>query len=128
MNNFFLYRQGSSDQHRIGPWDQDKVFASIESGIFERADENIWFRRAMAIPDLRRQYLSVLEQCARSAVEEDWLKQQIEDSAALVDAAVRADKNKPSSNDEFDEAIEFFKEFAKRRSPFVLREVARERR
>jgi spore coat protein CotH len=128
MNNFFLYRQGSSNQHRIGPWDQDKVFASIESGIFERADENIWFRRAMAIPDLRRQYLSVLEQCARSALEEDWLKQQIENSAALVDAAVRSDKNKPSSNDEFDEAVEFFKEFAKRRSPFVLREVARERR
>lgn len=128
MNNFFLYRQGSSNQHRIGPWDQDKVFASIESGIFERADENIWFRRAMAISDLRRQYLNVLEQCARSAVEDDWLKQQIENSAALVDAAVRADKNKPSSNDEFDDAVEFFRDFAKRRSAFVLREVARERR
>jgi hypothetical protein len=82
----------------------------------------------MAIPDLRRQYLSVLEQCARSAVEEDWLMQQIVDSAALVEGAVRADKNKPSSNDEFDEAVEFFKEFAKKRSAFVLREVARERR
>jgi len=128
MNNFFLYRQGSSTQHRIGPWDQDKVFASIESGIFDRADENIWFRRAMAIPDLRRQYLSVLEQCARSAVEDDWLMQEIENSAALVQAAVRADKNKPSSNDEFDDAIEFFKEFAKKRSAFVLKEVARERR
>jgi spore coat protein H len=128
MNNFFLYRQGSSNQHRIGPWDQDKVFASIESGIFERADENIWFRRALAIPELRRQYLNVLEECARKAVEDDWLMQQVVDSAALVQAAVRADKNKPSSNDEFDDAIEFFKEFAKRRSKFVLAEVARERR
>ena len=128
MNNFFLYRQGSSNQHRIGPWDQDKVFASIDSGIFERADENIWFRRAIAIPELRSQYLSALERCARSAVEDDWLMQQIVDSAALVQAAVRADRNKPSSNDEFDDAIEFFKEFAKKRSAFVLREVARERR
>jgi hypothetical protein len=53
--------------------------------------------------------------------------QEIVNSAALVDGAVRADKNKPSSNDEFDDAIEFFKDFAKRRSAFVLREVARER-
>jgi hypothetical protein len=128
MNNFFLYRQGSSNQHRIGPWDQDKVFASIESGIFERADENIWFRRAIAIPELRRQYLAVLEQCARSAVEDDWLMQEVVNSAALVDGAVRADRNKPSSNDEFDDAVEFFKEFARRRSAFVLAQLARERR
>jgi hypothetical protein len=70
----------------------------------------------------------VLEQCARSAVEDDWLMQEVVNSAALVDGAVRADRNKPSSNDEFDDAVEFFKEFARRRSAFVLAQLARERR
>jgi len=54
--------------------------------------------------------------------------QEVVNSAALVDGAVRADRNKPSSNDEFDDAVEFFKEFARRRSAFVLAQLARERR
>ena len=124
MNNFYLYRSAGSTRHRLFPWDKDNAFLNLEKPVLHRADENVLFRRALTYSDLRDLYLQVLEQCARSAVEEDWLATEIERHLAVIDAAAREDPRKQYSNDEFDQHIEFLREFARRRSAFVLQEVA----
>ncbi len=67
MNNFFLYRSAGTKRHRFLPWDKDSSFLLLDSSIFQRADENVIFRRAFAYADLRELYFQVLESAARSA-------------------------------------------------------------
>ena len=78
------------------------------------------FRRALAYPDLRDRYLQVLEDCARSAADEDWLATEIERQVSLIGDAAHDDPLKQFSNEEFDRQIEFLREFATIRSAFVL--------
>jgi hypothetical protein len=127
MNNFYVYRHANQSLHRLFPWDKDNTFEQADSPIFLRADENVLFRRAIAFPDLRALYLDVLEQCARSAAEDDWLSGAIERSSSLIADAAHEDVWKSVSNEEYDQATEFLKEFARRRSAFVDEEVAKAR-
>ena len=96
----------------------------MDKPVLDRVDENVLVRRALAYPDLRELYLQTLEQCARSAAEEDWLALEIERQTSLIAAAAHDDPRKQFSNEEFDQQIDFLREFARRRSAFVLREVA----
>ena len=125
MNNFFLYRLPDSTRHRFLPWDKDGAFLVIDYSIFQRAHENVIFRRAYAYPDLRELYLQVLEAAARSAVEDDWLEAEVMRVAELVAPAVEEDTRKPFSTEAFYESVEFMKEFARLRSKFVLRAGSR---
>jgi spore coat protein CotH len=110
------------------PWDKDNAFLDAQFPIFQRVDENVIARRALAFEDLRTRYLDVLEQCARVALSEDWLIQEVDRLAALVTDAVHADPRKPFTNDAFTEAVAFMRDFARRRPAFVLAEVAASRR
>jgi hypothetical protein len=125
MNNFYLYRYAGTTRHRLFPWDKDNAFLFIDKPVLDRADENIVFRRALAYPDLRELYLEVLEQCARSAADEDWLGAEIERELSLIASAAHDDTRKQYSNETFDQEIEFLREFARRRPAIVLAEVAR---
>jgi spore coat protein CotH len=127
MANFYLYRPAGQHTHRLLPWDRDTTFQEIDSPIFARVENNVLFRRALAYADLRGLYLDVLERCARSAVEDRWLEREVTRVNALVSDAVHEDTTKFVSNDEYDEAAAFLLEFAKRRSAFVLAEVAKAR-
>ena len=124
MNNFYLYRPAGSTVHRLFPWDKDNAFLIIDKPVLDRAGENVLFRRALAYPDLRDRYLQVLEDCARSAADEDWLATEIERQVSLIGDAAHEDPLKQFSNEEFDRQIEFLREFATIRSAFVLAEVA----
>lgn len=123
MNNFYLYRHARTSRHRLLPWDKDSTFAFPEFPIFRNAEENVLFRRALAYPDLFELYLEVLERCALAAAEEQWLEREIARAAALVAPHVRADVRKPFTSEEFDQAVALLQEFARARSPFVLKEV-----
>ena len=127
MNNFYLYRYADTSRHRLLVWDKDSTFAYAEFPIFRNAEENEVFRRAMAYRDLFDLYLEVLEQCAVASAEDDWLEREITRAAALVAPHVRADVRKPFSSDEFDQAVVLLQEFARARSSFVLKEVAKAR-
>jgi spore coat protein CotH len=128
MNNFYLYRSAGSTRHRLFPWDKDNAFLVVDKPVLDRADENVLFRRALAHSDLRDLYLQVLEQCARSAAEEDWLGAEIERQVSVIATAAHDDPRKQYSNEEFDQQIDFLREFARRRSAFVLAEVEAVRR
>jgi spore coat protein CotH len=137
MNNFFLHRRVDSNRHRLFIWDKDSAFHSIDFSIFTRVNDYPLFQRALGFSDLRNQYLRTLESVARLAVErpetdgvvagEPWLEGEINRIVALITSEVQQDNRKRFSTDEFLEAVEYMKEFARRRSAFVLEEVARAR-
>ena len=127
MNNFYLYRNQDTNRHRTFAWDKDHAFAAIDTAI-ATTDANVLFHRAMGHADLRETYLSTVEAAARSAAEEDFLVLEVERLIAQIFAAARADTKKQFSNERFDEAVEFMREFAKRRPALVLKDVARIRR
>jgi spore coat protein CotH len=128
MNNFYLYRPAGNTRHRVVPWDKDRAFLAIEKPLLDRADENVLIRRALSYPDLRALYFQVLEQSARAAADDDWLAAEIDRRASLIAEAARGDALKQHTNEEFDQEVEFLREFARRRPSFVLREVASLRR
>jgi spore coat protein CotH len=127
MNNFYLYRFQGTQKHRLFAWDQDNAFNFIGSPI-ATTDENILFRRAMAYPDLRETYLKTLEDCATLSLTDNWLAGEVDRLVALVFEAARADTRKQFSNERFDEAVQFLRDFAAVRPAQVLADVARIRK
>jgi spore coat protein H len=127
MANFYLYRPVATSVHRVIAWDRDTTFQDVESPIFARAEENALMSRALRFGDLRTLFLDVLEQCARSAVEDRWLEAEIGQAHQLIRDAAYQDVAKPWSNEEYDLAIAHLLSFARRRPAFVLDEVAKAR-
>jgi spore coat protein CotH len=127
MANFYLYRPVSTNVHQLLAWDRDTTFQHPESPIFSRMEENAIMSRALRFGDLRSLFLDVLEQCARSATEDTWLETEIARSNEVIRDAVYADQAKRTSNDEYELAVTHLTQFARRRSAFVLEEVAKAR-
>lgn len=124
MNNFYLYRDAGSTRHSLIPWDRDRAFKLIDSSIFDRVYENALTRRALSYGDLFDRYLRTLEDGARMLSSGGWLSAEIERLRALIGEASYADTRKPWSNEDFEAAVEFLREFATVRPARVLEEVA----
>jgi spore coat protein H len=105
MNNFYLYRNADTKRHRFLPWDKDNSFLVVDYSIFQRADENVLFRRAFAYADLRELYFQVLESAARSAAEDGWLEAEVGRLAEQIAESVAQDTRKPFSTDAFFESV-----------------------
>ena len=124
MNNFYLYRDARSTRHSVLVWDRDRAFTFVYSSIFERLDEVSLTRRALAYDDLRSRFLQVLEDTAHSVSDSGWLAAEIERLAALIAPSVYQDVRKRFSNTEFDEAVEYLRQWAAVRPGVVLEQVA----
>ncbi|HSC29982.1 MAG TPA: CotH kinase family protein [Vicinamibacterales bacterium] len=124
MNNFYLYRPSDNAVHRFIPWDKDLAFEYIDYPIFERAGDNPLTRGALAFPDLRALYLDVLAQCARIALQDDWLAGEMRRLLAVIQSDALSDSLKQFSNEQFERAIEAIESFVAERPLFVLKEVA----
>lgn len=127
MANFYLYRPVETNVHRLIAWDRDTTFQEPESPLFARVQENALMSRALRFGDLRSLFLDVLESCARSATEDQWLEMEIVQLHQLIRDAAYADGGKRSSNEEFDLAVAHLVSFAQQRPAFVLDEVAKAR-
>ncbi len=127
MANFFLHRPVATNVHRLIAWDRDTTFQDVESPVFTRVAENALMSRALRFSDLRALFLDVLEQCARSAAQDRWLEAEIQQSHLLIRDAAYEDVSKPSSNEEYEQAIAHLMSFAQRRPAFVLDEISRSR-
>ena len=123
MNNFYLHRSAEGTQHRIVPWDKDQAFGDVDAGIFLRAEENVLVRQALAFPDLRAYYLEVLQQCAEIAATDGWLTAQIDQAAALVDAAAAQDVRKQFDEPTRAETLATLRAFAVDRPARVLAQI-----
>lgn len=124
MNNFYLYRFQGTPKHRLFVWDKDNAFLFLDSPL-PTTDGNVLFRRAMAYPDLREVYFSTLEQCARVAAADDFLSLEIDRLTGIIYDAARSDPKKQYGNDQYDQAVQFLRDFAARRPAQVLGDVAR---
>jgi spore coat protein CotH len=124
MNNFYLYRFEGKDLFQFIPWDKDTSMSSITSSIWERVNENELMRQALQIPELRGLFLEVLLTCADVAGgPEGWLEGEIEREYQQIRDAALADPHKPYSNDDFENAVNFLRQFARERSANVWSEV-----
>jgi spore coat protein CotH len=127
MNNFYLYRFQGTTRHRLFVWDRDQSLLFLDSPIAV-TDANVLFRRAMNYAELRDVYFTVLERCATIAKTDDFLSLEIDRLTAIVYDAAKADTRKQFSNDRYDAAVDFLRQFAARRPNQVLTDVANLRR
>jgi spore coat protein CotH len=124
MNNFYLYRFEGKDLFQFIPWDMDNSIRSINSSIWDRVNENELMRQALEIPELRGLYLETLLTCADVAGgPEGWLEGEIEREYQQIRDAALADPHKPYSNDDFENEVNFLRQFARERSANVWSEV-----
>jgi spore coat protein CotH len=124
MNNFYFYRKENSDQHVFIAWDDDNAFSSQEFDVTTRHDENVLFRKAMEIEELRDLYYQTLEEAARMAETPDgtdlgWLESEIRRRLDLIESSLAEDPNKPYSMQDFADHRNAMIQFSTQRSRFV---------
>ncbi len=133
MNNFYVYRYHKTNLHQFLVWDKDGTFSWSARPIFKNAEQNVFARRALALPERRAQYLDALYKIALLAGESGgWLEWELRRYYGQIRDAVYEDTlkqysdggvEKPSSNELFES--EFLKNiaFVGERAAFVLPEV-----
>jgi spore coat protein CotH len=123
MNNFYLYRNATTGQSRILPWDADHALYAAEYPLLSGSSENALMRRALEDPVLRQLYSSYVRQAIQSASADNWLAREIAFESQLIRDSAFADPVKPYSNEEFDEAIAELTVFGQKRIPFVTKQL-----
>jgi spore coat protein CotH len=127
MNNFYLYRSGTTGRHRLLPWDKDNTFYQWDYPIMAGGGtDNRMMIRLMADPALRGQYFGLLTEAVQAAVDDDWLAREIALDYEQIREAALADSVKPFSHEEFEAAVAELQEFARARTSFVTDDVQRE--
>lgn len=139
MNNFYSYRMPGTTRFSILPWDKSDAFisgpyASVWHNITDVPPEqqNRLVNRALKYPDLRKVWLDALEECVRTSLEPDeefpasggWLEREIEREYQQIHAAALTDPVKPFTNEQFEQAVEDLRTFARERPGFVSAEIA----
>ena len=144
MNNYYLYRLPTDHVFHFIDWDKSEAFKDtpdywIWHNHLDAPDtiKNRLWTRVMSYPDLKNQFLDTLLECAdvATAVPPDsapgdprgWLQREVERQYAQINAAVQADPTKPYSNDQFQAAVDFLRQFVVLRPDFVRRQVAESR-
>ena len=136
MNNFFLHRFDNSRLFTTIPWDKSEAFkGGIERSIFHNIRDvpsprqNRLMSRVMAQQDLVNTYLDLLVATARSASEAEggggpgWLEREIEREYQQIHADALADPVKPFTNDQFEQAVEALRAFARQRPASIMLQV-----
>jgi spore coat protein CotH len=125
MNNFYLYRLEETTRHVFIAWDEDNAFAFPDFSITHRHDENVVFRKAMQVPELRDAYYQGIRDARRFADEPTgpdrlpWLEFEIRRQLDLIVDAMREDRFRPYTFDTHEAARNFMIQFAQARSRFV---------
>ncbi len=123
MNNFYLYRPGSSGPARILPWDADHTFQAPDYGVLAGAAENVLMRRMLEDPELRARYFQLVNEAIGVATSGDWLVREVISQYQQIRDSVLADTLKPYTNEEFDAAFAELLMFAQSRPAFVAQQV-----
>ena len=143
MNNFYMHRLPGQTLFNLIPWDKSEAFRDgptypIFHNIYDVPDalRNRLIIRALAYEDLRNVYFDTLLECARLTSElsaetpgdtRGWMEREIERQFNQIRDAALADTEKPYTNEQFTQAIEAMRTFARERPDFVRSEVARYR-
>jgi len=141
VNNLYLYRFEKSKKSQFLVWDADNTFHAIDYSITAEHDSNALMKRAMKIPSLRSAYFTSLLEATRSAEEfseeeaeadaklkiapRGWLAREIDRLYAQIRTPMRSDPLKAFTNEEFEDAVAFMKQFAQERGGYVRCEAAK---
>jgi len=136
LNNHYLYRFNQKDLSQFIPWDASSSFRVPDYPIHAGHAESVLMRRAMIVPDLSALYFSTVLDAAAFNDQVDpntppgqpapgWLEREATRLLDMIRQAAYADRIKPYTNDEFDQAAADMLTFARVRSAFVRGEVAR---
>jgi spore coat protein CotH len=123
MNNFYLYRDATTGQSRMLPWDADHAMYAADYPLLSGANENVLMRRALEDPVLRARYIVYVREAIQSAAAGDWLAREIAFESQQIRDAALADPVKPYSNEELDAAIAEMTVFGQKRMAFVTKQV-----
>jgi hypothetical protein len=136
MNNFYLYRRPKKNECRFLVWDKDNAFKAPDYPVLQGTAENVLTRRLLEIPSWRERYLALLLEVQASADQREgevvpgaplppaWLEQEVARQYLQIRQAMRDDVNKPFTNDDFEGAIAYLREFASARGTSVKGQVA----
>lgn len=130
LNNFYMYRFENSNVSRLIAWDKDNTFRDPQFFIREGLTSNVLTRRALELPEHMAHYYNVLKIGAEAMAEPvtglpegtpatSWLSYQVERVYKQIREAMLADTSKPFTNEEFENAIETMRAFAKDRPAYV---------
>jgi len=127
LHNFYLYRPQRDERARLIPWDKDTGFSAVDHPLDYHLLDNVLTRRAIAISELRQIYVETLIACATLASAREpesldprgWLEREVDRAAGSIRAAVGDDPVYPFSLEQFDESIEWLRDFARRRPAIV---------
>jgi hypothetical protein len=140
MNNFYLHRLQNQNLFTLIPWDKSEAFRDPIYPIFHNiydvpdANRNRLAIRALAYDDLRNLYLDTLLECARVSSEladmtppdaRGWMEREVDREHEQIRDTALADTEKPYTNEQFTQAVEAMRVFARQRPEFVRSEVAR---
>jgi hypothetical protein len=140
MNNYYLYRLAGNNLFHFVDWDKSEAFKDtpdywIWHNHLDAPDtiRNRLWTRVMSYPDLKSYFLDTLLQCADMATEipagsapddtRGWMERELDREFVLINAAVQADPTKPFSNDQFQAAVDFIRQFIQQRPTFVRTQV-----
>ena len=123
MNNFYLYRPGSSAQARLFPWDADHTFHAADYPLLAGAAENVLMRRMLEDPVLRARYFQLVNEAIAVAASGDWLVREVSTEYQQIRPSVLADPLKPYTIEEFDAAFAELLNFARTRPAFIAQQV-----
>jgi len=131
-NNFYFYRFASARPAELITWDKDLAFWAYDYDIYQGARENVLASRVLSIPGFHRLYVETLLACAAAAaapvsVSEEstagWLEAEVQKEVSQIRLAALADRNKPYSNERFEDEAAKVLAFARNRPSYVAREA-----
>jgi len=136
LNNNYLYRFNGRTLHQYLPWDASSSVRALDYPLHAGHDESVLMSRAMKLPEQRAWYYETLLEGASVIAQTEgtsepgqpnpgWLEREATRILDLIRPAAYADKVKPYSNQEFDDAAAFILTFAQTRAGFVRKEASR---
>jgi spore coat protein CotH len=136
VNNNYLYRFNGRTLHQYLPWDASSSFHALDYPLHAGHDESVLMSRVMKLSEQRAWYYETLLEGASVIAQTEgtsepgqpnpgWLEREATRILDLVRPAAYADKVKPYSNQEFDDAAAFILTFAQTRAGFVRKEASR---
>ncbi len=136
VNNHYLYRPSQKTLHRFIVWDASSSFHALDYPLDAGHAESALMRRAMSVPALAAAYRETLLESAALADQADaaatpgqpapgWLEREALRLLDLVRPAAYADRVKPFTDAEFDDAAAQILVFARTRGALTRRVAER---
>ena len=137
MANFYFYRFQNTKLFTFIAWDKSNAFTDPAFSIWRNitdvptSQQNRLLTRALSYRDLYDLYLDTLMECVSSASAQEtgsadtrgWLEREVEREYAQVRDAALSDTDKPFTNDQFENAVNDLRRFARSRGESVTREA-----